>query len=71
VPTLLQSKPFIDPLKKGIEAVTDTSEDTRLEIGIVKTYDVPTTGYFAVIRADEADIDKSKFRIDNDERLVK
>lgn len=63
-------KPFIDPLKKGIEAVTDTSQDTRLEIGLVKTYNVPATGYFAVIRADEAEIDKSKFRIDNDERLV-
>jgi hypothetical protein len=63
-------KPFVDPLKKGIEAVTDTSQDTRLEIGLVKTYNVPTTGYFVVIRADEAAIDKSKFRIDENERLV-
>jgi len=64
------AKPFIDPLKKGIEAVTDSSQDTRLEIGIVKTYDAPTTGYFAIIRADASQIDKSKLRIDNDEHLV-
>jgi hypothetical protein len=63
-------KPFVDPLKKGIEAVTDTSQDTRLEIGLVKTYNIPTTGYFAVIRADEAAVDQSNFRIDNYERLV-
>ncbi|RZU43119.1 hypothetical protein [Edaphobacter modestus] len=63
-------KPFIDTLKKGIEAVTDTDQDTRLEIGLVKTYDAPTTGYFVVIRADASTVDKSKFRVDNDDQLV-
>jgi hypothetical protein len=64
------AKPFIDPLKKGIEALTGTANDTRLEIGLVRTYNAPTSGYFAVVRADASQIDKSKLRIDNDEHLV-
>ena len=62
--------PVVDSLKKGIESLTNTDKDSRLEIGLVKTFDAPTTAYYAVIRATPDQVDVSKLRIDNSYKLV-
>jgi hypothetical protein len=62
--------PFVDTLKKGIDALTDTDQDSRLEIGLSTTYNTPTTGYYAVVRADKGQLDTSQLRVDNSEHLV-
>lgn len=64
------AKPFIAPLRKGVELLTDSS-DLNLEVGLSKLFSRPETGYFFVIRAESGRVEVSKLRVrDNDGRLV-
>jgi len=62
--------PFAGPLKDGINLLSGASSDSILEIGLSTVYSPCETGYFAVMRAQQNQVDTSKFRIDNDHRLV-
>jgi hypothetical protein len=42
--------PFVGPIKKGIELLTGTSAATSLEIGLLREYDPPVTGWYALVR---------------------
>jgi len=63
------AKPFVDPLKKGLELLTG-SNDLTLEIGLATTLNKPETGYFFVMRAARGTIDVSSLNVANDGRLV-
>ncbi|HKX30890.1 MAG TPA: hypothetical protein VJ302_24585 [Blastocatellia bacterium] len=43
--------PFLQPLKKGIDALTGTSNDSILEIGVSANLEPPKTGWYVVMRA--------------------
>ncbi|HEX8697085.1 MAG TPA: hypothetical protein VF746_31995 [Longimicrobium sp.] len=63
--------PFIEPLRKGIDAITGASGDSILEIGISDTYNPPRTGWWVVMRARKGTVDVSKLRVTpTDFRLV-
>lgn len=63
------AKPFVGPLKKGLELLTG-SNDLNLEIGLATTFDRPETGYFFVMRADREFLKARHFKIAEDFRLV-
>ena len=42
--------PFVGPIKKGVELLTGTADTTSLEIGILREYDPPVTGWYALVR---------------------
>lgn len=63
--------PFIEPLKKGIDAITGTAGDAILEIGVSTRFDPPKTGWWIVMRAPKQDVDVSSLSITpTDFRLV-
>ncbi|HEY8186653.1 MAG TPA: hypothetical protein VIF64_11315 [Pyrinomonadaceae bacterium] len=64
--------PFAEPIKKGIEAITGTSGDSILEIGVATDLNPPTTGWWVVMRApkettivSELDVTPTDFRLVN------
>jgi hypothetical protein len=65
VSVLSTAVPFLEPLKKGIDSLTNRSGDTHLEIGLSTTFSDPTTGWFVVMRAPKAQhiIEKVKVSI--------
>lgn len=63
--------PFLGPLKKGIDAIIGTANDSILEIGLSTNFDPPKNGWYLVMRARKQDIDISKLRVTTpDFRLV-
>ena len=63
--------PFVDPIKKGIEALTGTSGDSILEIGIATELNPPKTGWWVVMRAPKKEIDIAELDVTpSDFRLV-
>ena len=42
--------PFVGPIKKGVELLTGTSAATSLEIGLLREYNPPVTGWYALVR---------------------
>lgn len=63
--------PFVQPLKKGIDAIIGTDSDTILEIGVSTNFDPPKTGWFVVMRAPkESNIVPSLSVTPHDFRLV-
>ena len=63
------AKPFVDPLKKGLELLTGSS-DLNLEIGLSTSFSKPETGYFFVMRAQRGVINVANLRVAEDFRLV-
>ncbi|MFL6311976.1 MAG: hypothetical protein ACJ71W_07700 [Terriglobales bacterium] len=63
------AKPFVDPIKMGLELLTG-SHDLTLEIGLATTLNKPETGYFFVMRAARGTLDVSDLRVAKDGRLV-
>lgn len=62
---------FADPLKKGIDLLTGSSDPNILEVGLRANFERPKTGYYVVMRAPKGTIDVSKLRIvGDDEQLV-
>lgn len=70
VSLLSSAKPFVGPLKKGAELALGTSDNSKLEIGLSKTYNRMTTGVFVVMRADKDSINEDDLLIDKDYRLI-
>lgn len=59
--------PYVKPLETGIELLTGSTDDTILEIGLNKDFNVVETGYYVVMRANKDDIDITDLRIDADD----
>jgi len=64
--------PFVETVKKGVDAIIGNSDDAILEIGVSTTYDESlTTGYYVVMRAPkEKNILSSLVVTPDDLRLV-
>jgi hypothetical protein len=63
--------PFVDPIRKGVEAVAGTADDSVLEIGVARDLNPPKTGWWIVMRAPKDKIDVSSLQVTpNDYRLV-
>lgn len=63
------AKPFIEPLKKGIDLLTGCS-DLDLEIGLATTLDKPTSGTFFVMRAERQALKSVDLKLADDLKLV-
>jgi hypothetical protein len=63
------AKPFVDPLKKGLELLFGSS-DLSLEIGLSTSAAKPETGYFFVMRAERGAVKSSDLKVAADFRLV-
>jgi len=63
------AKPFVDPLKKGLELLFGSS-DLSLELGLATTTDRPETEYFFVMRAERGTVKLSDLKVADDFRLV-
>lgn len=63
------AKPFVEPLKKGLELLTGSTE-LRLEIGLSTSFRKPETGYFFVMRAERGAVKAADVTIAQDFRLV-
>jgi hypothetical protein len=50
VSLLSAAKPFVEPIKQGLELLTGTSSATSLEIALSRELDPPVTGWFALVR---------------------
>src|ERR1039458_9076544 len=62
--------PFAGPLKDGINLLSGASSDSILEIGLSTVYSPAETGYFAIMRAQQNQVDPAQLRIDNNRQLV-
>jgi hypothetical protein len=63
--------PFIEPLKKGIDAITGADADAILEVGLSTNLDPLKTGWYVVMRAPKQDINISRLSVTpEDFRLV-
>ena len=63
--------PFVDPIKKGVEALAGTADDSVLEIGVATDLNPPKTGWWIVMRAPKDKIDISSLQVTpSDYRLV-
>jgi hypothetical protein len=63
------AQPFIGPLKKGLELLTESS-DLGLEVGLATNWTEPVSGNYAVIGAKRGTYQTSSMRIADDLRLV-
>jgi hypothetical protein len=61
--------PFIGPLKEGINLLAGAQGDSMLEVGLSQTYQLPETGYYVVIRAQQGTLDLSKVKVTQDYQL--
>lgn len=61
--------PFAEPIRKGIGLITGANGDC-LEIGISQEFRELKTGTFALMRADAATVDTSKWSVDSSYRLM-
>jgi len=55
VAVISAAAPFVQPLKKGIDAIIGTDSDTILEIGVSTNFNPPKTGWFVIMRAPKED----------------
>jgi hypothetical protein len=62
--------PFIGPLKDGINLLTGGADDAILEIGLARTFNRPSTGYFFIMRAQRGALDPKDLKVDDDFHLV-
>jgi hypothetical protein len=65
--------PLIEPLKKGIDAITgmSMSATSTLEVGVSTTFDPPKPGWYIVMRARKQDVTVSQLSVTpSDYRLV-
>lgn len=64
------AKPFLDPLRHGIDLLTGSTGPQSLEIGLVTNLTKPTTGVYVVMRAPKVDIRLQDLRVDSDYSLT-
>lgn len=64
------ASPFIGPLKKGLDLLTQGSVDCELEIGLAATFDRPAPGRYFVARLDRKLHDAIEYSIDSQYRLI-
>ena len=65
------ASPFVAPIRSGIHMLTRTQGDSILEIGLRNEFDPVNCGLFLVMRAEKANVDPTKLRVqDNDFRVV-
>jgi hypothetical protein len=57
------AKPFIDPIKNGIELLTGTQDATSLEIAISRDLQPPQTGWYVLIRVPASSTTASRFSV--------
>jgi len=63
--------PFVDPIRKGIDALAGTADDSVLEIGVATDLNPPQTGWWVVMRAPKNNFDVSSLQVTpSDYRLV-
>ena len=62
--------PFAGPIRDGINLLAGANGDSVLEIGLSKPYNPVKIGYFVVMRAEQGEVDRNKFRIDQNHQLV-
>jgi hypothetical protein len=62
--------PFAGPIKDGINLLSGASSDSILEMGLSTNYSPAETGCFAVMRAQQNQVDPAQFRVDDSHRLV-
>lgn len=63
--------PFIEPLKKGIDAVTDSAGGSILEIGVSTNFTPAITGWYVVMRAPKEEVSAANLLVTpSDYRLV-
>lgn len=62
-----QALPFAEPLKKGVNMLTGSEQDTILEIGLSKEFKEQSieTGYFVVMRAPKGQVDAKGLKVDS------
>jgi hypothetical protein len=58
------AKPFIEPIKTGIELLTGTKDATSLEIALCRELQPPQTGWYSLIRMLGANAKASEFTVD-------
>jgi len=58
------AKPFIEPIKTGIELLTGTHDATSLEIALSRDLQPPTTGWFALLRETQQNLNGTKLSVD-------
>jgi hypothetical protein len=61
--------PFVAPLKKGLESLTE-SNNINLEIGLSTSFGTPQTGYFFVARTEREKLNPKNITVSDDFRLV-
>ena len=62
--------PYVKPIQNGINLLTGGQAKTILEIGLSKTFDKISTGYYVVMRVPKDQIDVTDVKVDNDFRLT-
>jgi hypothetical protein len=58
------ARPFIEPLRRGIDLLTDSTATTNLEIGVAATINPVQNGWYVAIAAPKGSIDLSQLKID-------
>ncbi|MEN6441532.1 MAG: hypothetical protein ABFD97_23450 [Syntrophobacter sp.] len=57
------AKPFVDPIKKGVELLTGTADSTSLEIGILRDVDPLVTGWCALVRLPRNSVEPNELSV--------
>jgi hypothetical protein len=58
------AKPFIEPIKSGIELLTGTQDATSLEIALRRDLQPPQTGWYALLRASGQSVNASELTVE-------
>jgi len=64
------AKPFVDPVKKGIELLVGAQGAAALEIGAHGTWPKPRTGYYLAMRAEKGTVAVNSLKVAPDFRLT-
>lgn len=64
------AKPFVAPLKRGIDLLTGADGANILEIGLAKTFPQARTGYFLVMRAPVGSVPVADLKLGSDGKLL-
>jgi hypothetical protein len=57
------AKPFIEPIKSGIELLTGTKDATSLEIALFRELQPPQTGWYALVRVPGQNVNASELTV--------
>jgi hypothetical protein len=64
------ARPFVEPLKSGIDLLVGAQGGSSLEVGAYGTWPTPSTGYHLALRAGKGSVDVARLKLGPDYKLL-